>query len=351
MNNKTEIYISSNTIVKIIAWVVLFAGLFYISDIIIAILVAIVLSSSVKPVIRLLCDYKIPRGFAVLILFTFLIAIFATIAFLFIPPLADDVAKFIKTLPSLLDSIRLFGSDMGFKDLSQTIAQLSKDISKGQILTTLKNIFFGGSGFFATTSIFVTGVFHVVLTLVLSFYLAAERRGAQRFLKIFVHNSHEEYVEDIWNRSQKKIALWMQGQLLLSLFVALMVYVPMLILNIPYASLLAILAFIGELIPVIGLTLAMLPAVLLAFVTGGASLFWIVLGVYFVIGQIESHILYPNIMNRLVGVPSVIVIIALVIGAKLAGFWGVLLAVPIAAVIMEMMSDLEKRKRNNYVRK
>lgn len=344
MDNQTEIYISSNTIAKVIIWVIIFTGLLYISDIIITILVAIVLSSSVKPAIKLLCNYKIPRGFAVLILFTALIAIFATIAFLFIPPLAEDVAKFLKTLPSLLNSIQLFGSDMGFKDLSQTVADFSKDISKGQILTTLKNILFGTSGFFATTSVFFSGIFHLVLTLVLSFYLAAEQRGVQRFFKILVANKYEDYVEDIWNRSQRKISLWMQGQLLLSLFVALMVYVPMLILNIPYASLLAVLAFVGELIPVIGLTLAMLPAILLAFVTGGASLFWIVLGIYFVIGQIESHILYPNIMNRLVGVPSVIVIIALVVGAKLAGFWGILLAVPISAVIMELMSDVEKRK-------
>ncbi len=344
MNNRTEIYISSNTIVKVLALIIIFTGLLYISDIIIAILVAIVLSSSVKPAIRFLCNYKIPRGLAVLILFTSLIAVLAAIAFLFIPPLADDVAKFIKTLPLLLDSIRLFGSDLGLKDLSQTIAELSKDISKGQILTTLKNIFFGGSGFFATTSVFVSGIFHVVLTLVLSFYLAAEQRGVQRFLKTLVSVKYEEYVEDIWNRSQKKISLWMQGQLLISLFVALMVYIPMLILNIPYASLLAILAFFGELVPVIGLTLAMLPALLLGFVTGGVSLLWIVLGIYFVIGQIESHILYPNIMNRLVGVPSVIVIIALVVGAKLAGFWGILLAVPISAVIMELLSDLEKRK-------
>lgn len=350
MNQETEISISNNTIVRVLAWVVVFAGLLYVSDIIITILVAIVLSSSVKPAIRLLCDYKIPRGLAVLILFASLITFIVAIAFLFIPPLAEDVATFIKTLPSLLDSIRLSGSDMGFKDLSQSMAQFSKDVSKGQILTTLKNIFFGGSGFFATTSVFVSGVFHVVLTFVLSFYLAAEQRGVQRFFKIFVSAKNEDYVEDIWNRAQRKIALWMQGQLLLSLFVSLMVYVPMLILNIPYASLLAILAFFGELIPVIGLSLAALPALLLAFVTGGVSLFWIVLGIYFVIGQIESHILYPNIMNRLVGVPSVIVIIALITGAKLAGFWGILLAVPVSAVIMELMSDLEKRKRNNHLR-
>lgn len=345
-----EINISNSTIIRTLAWFLLFIGFFYISDIIIAVLVAVVLSSAIKPAINMLCKYKIPRGLAVLVLFVFLIAVLAMIAFIFIPPLADDIAKFIKTLPSLLESVRLFGSNSGFKDLAQVIDDFSKDISKGQILVTLKNFLFGGSGFFATTTVFFSSIFNLVLTLVLSFYFAAEKRGVQRFIKLLVADKYEDYIEDLWNRSQKKIAFWMQGQLLLSLVVSLMVYIPMLILDIPYAALLAIFAFVGELIPVVGLTLAMLPAILLAFVTGGFSLFGLVFGIYFVIGQIENHILYPNIMNRFVGVPSVIVIIALVIGASLAGFWGILLAVPVSAVVMEVMSDLEKKKRSKYVR-
>ena len=65
---------------------------------------------------------------------------------------------------------------------------------------------------------------------------------------------------------------------------------------------------------------------------------------YFIIGQIENHILYPNVMNKMVGVPSVVVIISLIVGAKLAGFWGILIAVPLAAIMIGFLDDLDNHK-------
>jgi predicted PurR-regulated permease PerM len=127
-------------------------------------------------------------------------------------------------------------------------------------------------------------------------------------------------------------------------FVALLVYVPMLVLNMPYSALLATLAFFGELIPMVGLTLATAPALFIAYSSGGVQLFGVVALIYFIIAQLENHVLYPRVMNKMVGVPSVIVIIALVIGAKFGGLWGVVLSVPLAAIFMELASDLQKRK-------
>ena len=94
----------------------------------------------------------------------------------------------------------------------------------------------------------------------------------------------------------------------------------------------------------VGLTLAMVPAFFLAWTHGGLQLLGIIAVIYFIISQLESHIIYPRIMSKMVGVPSVVVIIAIIIGAKLAGVWGVLLAVPLASIFMELASDLEKRK-------
>ena len=118
----------------------------------------------------------------------------------------------------------------------------------------------------------------------------------------------------------------------------------MLILNIPYPALLGILAFGGELVPLIGLTFSVIPALFLAWTQGGFSLLSVVAVIYFIISQLEGHVLYPRVMNKMVGVPSVIVIIALVMGAKFAGIWGVLLSVPMAAIFMELASDHNKRK-------
>lgn len=347
MKETTRISISSGTIVKAILWVIIFAALFYVRDFLVALLVAVVLASAAEMPVKSMMRLGLSRGVAVGLLFLALIGLIVAAALIFIPPLADDVARFIRTLPQLLDSIRIFGRDMGFKDLSLYIQELSRNIDKGQILTVLKNTFFGTSGIFATGAALVGGIINLLLTFVLAFYLALEEHGVQKFLRLIVPKSQEHYIEDLWMRSQRKIGMWMQGQLLLSLLVALLVYIPMLILDMPYAALLGVLAFGGELIPMVGLTFATIPALVIAWMHGGLPLLGIVAVIYFIISQLENHVLYPRVMNKMVGVPSVIVIIALIIGAKFAGIWGVILSVPIAAIFMELASDLDKRKQNN----
>lgn len=344
MRENITISISTGSIIKVLFWVLVFMGMFYVSDFLIALLVAVVLASSVEPIVRGGRKYNIPRWVTVASVFLFLIFIISSILFIFIPPLADDLARFISSLPKILESIRIFGRDMGFKDLATSINELSKTISKGQILSLLQSTFFGSAGFFATTSALIGGIVNVVLTFVLAFYLALEENGVSKFLRLIVPARYEAYVDDLWYRSQNKISLWMQGQFLLSFLVALLVYIPNLILGLPYAALIAVLAFVGELVPMVGLTLAMIPAFFIAWTHGGLSLLGIVAVIYIIISQLESHVLYPRVMNKMVGVPSVVVIIAMVIGAKIAGIWGVILAVPLASVIMEFVGDVEKKK-------
>lgn len=347
MKDSTRISITSGTIIKCIVWLVVFAGLFYVRDFLVALLVAVVLASAAEMPVRQMMKWGLSRGISVSLLFVFVIAVIVSIAVIFVPPIADDVARFVQALPQILDSVRIFGRDMGFRDLSLAVQELSGNIDKGQILTVLKNTLFGTSGIFATSALVIGGVINLVLTFVLAFYLALEERGVQKFLSLVVPKAHESYVEDLWMRSQKKIGLWMQGQLLLSLLVALLVYIPMLVLDMPYAALLGVLAFIGELIPMVGLTFATIPALFIAWTHGGLTLLGIVAVIYFIISQLENHVLYPRVMNKMVGVPSVIVIIALVVGAKFAGIWGVILSVPMAAVFMEIASDHNKRKRGH----
>jgi predicted PurR-regulated permease PerM len=344
MKDTIRVTVASSTIIKFLVWIMFFAAMFYISDFIVALLVAVVLASAAEMPVKVMMKWGVSRSISVSIIFFSLVGAVAAFLLVLLPPLADDLAGFVKSLPKVLDSVRIFGRDLGFKDLSVSLQSLSQDISKGQILTVLKNALFGSSGFFATTTVVVSGVVNVLLTFVLAFYLALEDRGVQKFLRLVVPHKDESYIEDLWERSQRKIGLWMQGQLLLSVFISLLIYVPMLVLGMPYAALLAILAFVGELIPMVGLTLATLPALFIAYATGGVQMLGIVALIYFIVSQLENHVLYPRVMNKMVGVPSVIVIIALVIGAKFAGLWGVILSVPMAAIFMELASDLQKRK-------
>jgi predicted PurR-regulated permease PerM len=114
---------------------------------------------------------------------------------------------------------------------------------------------------------------------------------------------------------------------------------------VPYALTLALLAALFELIPFFGPILAAVPAVLFGF-TDSLSLGLMVIGLYIIIQQLESHVIYPLVVNKIIGVPPIIAIIALLAGGQLGGFLGFILGVPVAVVLMEMLGDFERRKHD-----
>ena len=183
-----------------------------------------------------------------------------------------------------------------------------------------------------------------MLIIVFSFYFAVVETGVDDFLRIIVPSNYRSYVLDLWRRSQKKIGLWMQGQILLAVIIGVLVYLGLTVLGIPHALLLAVLAALFELIPVFGPILASVPAILIGFVDGGLTLGLLVIAFYVIIQQFENHLIYPLVVTKVVGVPPLLVILALIIGAKLAGFLGILLSVPMAAAIQEFVTDIQNRR-------
>ncbi len=120
-----------------------------------------------------------------------------------------------------------------------------------------------------------------------------------------------------------------------------MVYLGLTILGVKHALVLAVIAAIFEIIPVFGPTLAAVPAVMIGFVDGGFTIGMLVIALYVIFQQFENHLIYPLVVTRVVGVPPLLVILALLIGAELAGFLGIILSVPVAATIQELARDIE----------
>src|SRR3989344_8170812 len=170
----------------------------------------------------------------------------------------------------------------------------------------------GSSALDLLVSIF-GGVFSVVILVVVSFYLASQEEGIEQFLRMVVPLRDEEYVIDLWERSRAKIGQWLRSQLLLGVVVGILVFIALTLLGVRYALFLALLAAIFELIPVIGPILAAVPAVFFALLSSPV-LGLIVAVVYTIIQQLESHVLVPLLMRRVVGLNPLVVVIALLIG-------------------------------------
>ncbi len=136
-----------------------------------------------------------------------------------------------------------------------------------------------------------------------------------------------------------KVSAWLGGQLLLAAIIGSTAALGLWLLGVPYFYVLALVAAVGEMIPVIGPLIAAIPAILVAFTVSPA----VALGVaiFFVIQQqVENHVLVPKIMERQVGVSAVIVIVSLLLGGSLLGIAGAILAVPTAAILQVLFEEL-----------
>ncbi|MBI2045907.1 MAG: AI-2E family transporter [Parcubacteria group bacterium] len=348
-NNSKDISITitAGTITKAIFIVLLFVFLYMLRDLVLVLLTAVVLASAIEPAARWFGKYGISRIPAVIAVYLAMAAVVVVVFYFLVPPLLDEVENISKIFPQYIESLdfNVLKNSQIFQLQPQNInSGVSPTVPFSDIIVQLKNALSQVSGgFFKIVSTVFGGALSLVLIIVISFYLAVQEHGIANFLKVITPIKNESYIIDLWKRSQHKIGLWMQGQLLLGLLIGVMVYLGLTILGIKYAFLLALLAAVFEIIPLFGPILAATPAVILGFLDS-AVLGFMVLGFYIIIQQFENHLIYPLVVRKVVGVPPLVVIIALIIGAKLAGFLGVLLSAPIAAVLMEYMNDLEKAK-------
>lgn len=344
-----NINITSGTVIKTILIILCVALLYYIKDIVLVVLAAVVIASAVEPVAHWFAKRKIRRLPAVIGIYVLLGLLFAAFFILFLPLVLNDTFSYLNNIPENINISDLWSpiQDFGLAATSHVASTLpDKSFSIKDIIETLKATISGsGGGAFKTATFIFGGVLSFILMIVLSFYLAVQEDGVGNFLRIVTPIRHHEYIISFWKRSQRKIGYWMQGQLLLGLIVGVLVYLGLMILGIQHALILATIAALFELIPIFGPILSAVPAVLIGLVDGGVTQVILIIGLYLIIHQFENHLLYPLVVRKIVGISPIVVILALVIGAKLAGFLGAILAVPIASALMELIEDIEKKKK------
>lgn len=343
-----KIQISAGTIIKTIFIAVLFYVAYVLKDLIMVMLMSIVIASSVEPVTKWFVDRKIPRILAVILMYLTLAAVIAGSVFYLLLPLLSESTDVLKNLPSYLSNStgdQAVAATSFFGEQSSFVSGIRNTINIEEIISGINTAISSFStGAFNTIAYVFGGVISFVLMIVLSFYLSVDENGVGKFLRIITPLKHEGYVLDLWGRARAKIGLWMQGQLILAVIIAMLVYLGLTLLNVPNALLLAFLAGLFEIIPLFGPILASIPAVMIAFVSGGMSLAVVVIGLYLIIHQFENHLIYPLVVKKVTGVSPIVSILALVAGWELAGFLGLVISVPLATVLMEFFDDVERNK-------
>ncbi len=326
---------------------ILLASLWIARDSLVVIYISVLLAIGFGPVVHAIehqttargrLRRRVPRWFAILIIYIAIIIVFTFVGLLVIPPLITQARELWIRLPDLLDRGQDFLMRRGLLHERITLEEAVRRApgSPGDAMGTVA---------MAVTSV-VEAIFALVTILILTFYLLIESDSLfAGFARLF-HRGNRHRVEDVAGKISRKVSAWLNGQLILAGTIGVSAAVGLYFLNVPYFYVLALVAAIGEIIPVVGPILSAIPAVSVGFAVSPQTGFF-VLVFWFVQQQLENHLLVPKVMERQVGVSAVTVIVALLIGGSMLGILGAILAVPTAAIVQVVVVEiLDERDRH-----
>ena len=302
------------------------------SEAIMVFFVGIVVSLGVSPFVSSLERLGVNRLLASFLVFLLAALCFFSVVYFVVPIVVGEAGSFVKHLMESLPAFGIAVPEIRLEDVRGWLSNALGILGAANISLT------GAIGtIFSKVVLFISAV-------MVSFYLTVEKDGVERLIRGVLPKTYEETALGIFGHFREKIRRWFGAQLWLSLLMGILTGVGMWILGVPYPLVLGILAAVFEVVPVVGPIITGAVALLVA-VGGSPTLAVYAIIFFMVLQQVENHLLIPLIMGKSVEVHPVAVILALLVGGTVAGFVGILLAVPFAVLVKEVLDHLAEQKR------
>jgi len=340
MESEKVLDISWGTILKISITFLVFYTLYSIRDILVSIIFALVISILFNPVINFLESKRIPRVVGTIFIYVSIFAFLSLLLYWTVPIFVFEIQQFAQLFPQYFGKLSLPLRGLGLEAFEnfETFTLALQDWlvqASSSIFGIIISIF---GGIFSTVTIFAIAIFFSI-----------EEKEVERAIEALSPKSSEGYFQDLWQRCQNKTAAWFGTRILSSLFVGLSLYVALNVLDVNYASMLSLFAGVMDIIPVLGPIFAGTIITILAALDSWVKALFVLM-TFILIQQIEGNIITPILTRKLVGLPAILVLISLLIGARLAGVLGAVLAIPLTSIIYEFLKDfLRERKKDGLV--
>ncbi len=344
-----NIVISTKSIIIFFVILFVFWVLWLIKGVIITLFIAIILALALEPAVKWFTRKKVPHALAVfLIIFLFLGVILGLASFA-ISPLIVQTKVLIQNLPIYIDSLfNMPGAEEYAKRFNDALFQQISQAS-GNVVTATMGAF--------------SSALSIVVLLAFTVYLLIDFDSFREFALSFAPKNKKSDLRELVRTIEVQLGSWLRAQAFLMFIIGTATYIGLTILGIDYALALAVLAGLLEIIPIIGPITAVIPAAIIGFSISPLMGF-AVIGLYILIQQLENNLIVPKVMQKSVGFNPLFTIIILLIGSKLMGVIGVLIAIPTTIVFFEVIKYLlnldiqyferfgvQKGKRENILRK
>lgn len=297
---------------------------------------AFFIASALRPGVDFLEKKKVPRIASTVLMFLLFLGFVVFAVTLVLPPFVNEIQNFITTSPEISQSFIVSAEKVG-KTLNINIIETIKNFFS-IILQRLASSLSGAIGAFSGL---FSGFYNLMFVAIISFYLTVVKKSAERF-SYFVSSSNKKTEEKIlkaWKRAEKIAGRWLSGYLILGTIVAFAVYVGLSMVGVRYTLVLAVVAGIFEIIPFFGPFLAGAIGTLFAVFQGGFPLaIWTII-VFLAVQGLENFLIVPFVMKNRVDLHPVLVIVILFIAGKIFGLLGIILSIPLTAIIIALVKE------------
>ncbi len=327
--------ISTRTILAAVAVLLGIGLLWFLRDVLAMFFVALLIAALIDPFAHWFERHRVPRGLGVLIIYILLFAIIAGVIILIAPPLFDQLTDLARNVEGplasalgALEDVRLFTEQYGLtQNIANSFASVQEGLAQaaGHVFNTIAGIFGGIASF--------------ILVLVLAFYMVVEEGAARRLFRHVTPRRYRPYIAGLMGRMQDKLGSWLRGQIVLMVIIGVMTYIGLLIIGVDFPLVLALFAAIAEIVPYAGPIISAVPAIIIAFSMSPVKAL-IVLLLYVGIQQLENTVLAPKIMQKSVGLNPLVSIFSIMVGFRLGGLVGALLAIPVATMVTVFVHDV-----------
>lgn len=312
---------------------------------------ALFLALGIDPAVSLLQRRKVPRPAAILIVLVLLLGILAGLVLALIPVIADQVGKLIAQIPTI---VAFFQNQSALQEWwDRTLPWLPFD----KVLQNLQDFLTGNlasitGGVWNTAIGIASGTFGVLIVAILTIYFVASLASIKRGLYQLVPASQRETFIGLAEQVSHDVGRYVGGQVVMGLCNGVLTFAFLNILGlvigeqIQYWALLAFIAFLCSLVPLVGTLTGSVIITLAVWLFNGFPAVLIVAIWYLIYMQVESYVISPRVMNRAVKVPGVVVVLAALIGGTLLGLLGALIAIPVAAAILLIIKQVVVPRQN-----
>lgn len=308
-----------------------------ITTVVICILASLFLALGLDPLVRWLTRRHIPRGWSIVIVFVLVIAFAVLVFFLVIPAVVDQITQLITNLPGAVKEItqqqwftEVFGDSVDTKKLVEDLEEFLSDPNN---LATL------GGGVLKIGVALINGISGGILVLVLTLFFLGSLEAVKSSFSVLVPMSKREGVVSITDQIVNSIGKFVGGQVILAGTNGIFGFIAMVIIGVPYAGALAVVAFLLALIPLVGTIISAILVTFVALTVSPAAA--VAIGIYFLVYmQVEAYVFSPRIMNKAVDVPGILVVIGALVGGTLLGVLGALIAVPVVASVLIIIKQV-----------